>query len=77
MNKNSISQYLDLLKTEDVRTEIKKLFSPVIELVLYELYPYIYVMLSCVALIFLLIFVNLVLLVQLLRNPKCRLFLTE
>ena len=38
-----IKQCLDILKTEDVRNEIKVLFSPVTDLILYEIYPYIYV----------------------------------
>ena len=43
-NSNSlIKQCLDILKTEDVRNEIKILFSPVTDLILYEIYPYIYI----------------------------------
>ena len=43
-----IKQCLDILKTEDVRNEIKVLFSPVTDLILYEIYPYIYVIIFLV-----------------------------
>ena len=40
MKNSLIKQCLDILKTEDVRNEIKVLFSPVTDLILYEIYPY-------------------------------------
>ena len=43
MKNSLIKQCLDILKTEDVRNEIKIIFSPVTDLILYEIYPYIYV----------------------------------
>jgi hypothetical protein len=42
MKDSLIKQCLDILKTDDVRREIKVLFSPVTDLILYEIYPYIY-----------------------------------
>ena len=65
-----IKQCLDILKTDDVRNEIKILFSPVTDLILYEIYPYIYVIIFLVFLIFILILAILVLLVSLFRNQK-------
>ena len=63
-----IKQCLDILKTDDVRNEIKVLFSPVTDLILYEVYPYIYMIIFLVFLIFALILAILVILVTLLRQ---------
>ena len=68
MKDSLIKQCLDILKTDDVRNEIKFLFSPVTDLILYEIYPYIYVIILLVFLIFILILAILVILVTLLRN---------
>jgi hypothetical protein len=68
MKDSLIKQCLDILKTDDVRHEIKILFSPVTDLILYEIYPYIYVIIFLVCLIFILILAILILLITLLRN---------
>ena len=68
MKDSLIKQCLDILKTDDVRNEIKQLFSPVTDLILYEIYPYIYTIIFLVFLIFILILAILVLLISLLRN---------
>ena len=65
-----IKQCLDILKTEDVRNEIKVLFSPVTDLILYEIYPYIYVIIFLVFLIFILILAILIILITLFRNKN-------
>jgi hypothetical protein len=70
MKDSIINQCLDILKTDDVRNEIKIIFSPVTDLILYEIYPYIYVIISLVFLIFILILAILCLLILLLRNKK-------
>jgi hypothetical protein len=70
MKNSLIKQCLDILKTEDVRNEIKVLFSPVTDLILYEIYPYIYVIIFLVFLIFALILAILFLLITLLRSKK-------
>ena len=70
MKNSLIKQCLDILKTEDVRNEIKVLFSPVTDLILYEIYPYIYVIISLVFLIFALMCTILIILVTLLRSKK-------
>jgi len=70
MKDSIITQCLDILKTPDVRNEIKILFSPVTDLILYEIYPYIYVIIFLVFLIFILILAILVILVTLLRNKS-------
>jgi hypothetical protein len=68
MKNSLIKQCLDILQTDDVRNEIKRLFSPVTDLILYEIYPYIYVIIFLVFLIFILILAILVILITLLRN---------
>jgi hypothetical protein len=68
MKNSLIKQCLDILKTDDIRNEIKILFSPITDLILYEIYPYIYVIIFLVFLIFVLILAILIILVFLLRN---------
>lgn len=70
MTNSIIKQCLDILKTEDVRNEIKALFSPVTDLILYEIYPYIYLIIVLVFVIFILILAILIILVSLLRNKN-------
>lgn len=70
MTDSLIKQCLDILKTDDVRNEIKIIFSPVTDLILYEIYPYIYVIIFLVFLIFILILAILILLISLLRNKN-------
>jgi hypothetical protein len=68
MKDSFIKQCLDILKTDDVRREIKILFSPVTDLILYEIYPYIYIIIFLVFLIFIMILAILIILVTILRN---------
>jgi hypothetical protein len=70
MKDSLIKQCLDILQTEDVRNEIKRLFSPVTDLILYEIYPYIYTIIFLVFLIFILILAILIILINLLRNKS-------
>jgi len=68
MKNSLIKQCLDILQTEDVRNEIKVIFSPVTDLILYEIYPYIYVIIFLVFLIFILILAILTILLTIMRN---------
>jgi hypothetical protein len=63
-----LKQCIDILKTDDIRNEIKQIFSPVTDLILYEIYPYIYIIIFLVFLIFILILAILVILITVLRN---------
>jgi hypothetical protein len=65
-----IKQCLDILQTEDVRNEVKRIFSPVTDLILYEMYPYMYLIIFLVFLIFILILAILGILITLLRNKS-------
>jgi len=70
LNNSLIKQCLDVLKTEDVRNEIKIMFSPVTDAILYEIYPYIYGTIFLVCLLFILILTILILLILLWQNKK-------
>ena len=64
--KNKAIDYcLDIIKQEDVKQELKHLFKPIIQLILQEIYPYIYL-----SVLFLLIsfFLILGIFILLLRN---------
>jgi hypothetical protein len=68
MKETLLKQCLDILKTENIKNEIKIIFSPVTDLILYEIYPYIYVIIFLVFLIFILILAILIILVTIMRN---------
>ena len=61
----AIDNCLDIIKREDVKQELKHLFKPIIQLILQEIYPYIYL-----SVLFLLIsfFLVLGIFILLLRN---------
>ena len=69
MKGSLINQCLDILKTPDVRKEIKIIFKPVTDLILCEIYPYIYLIIFLVALIFILILAILIILMVVVK-PK-------
>lgn len=66
INKKFINNCLDLLKSRDVKNEIKIILSPLTDLIIYEIYPYIYTIIILVFLIFVLIFI--ILFILILRN---------
>ena len=70
MKETLLKQCLDILKTENIKNEIKIIFSPVTDLILYEIYQYIYVIIFLVFLIFNLILAILVILVTIMRNKS-------
>ena len=65
-----IKQCLEILKLEDIQHEITQIFSPITDLILYEIYPYIYIIIFLVFLIFILILAILIILITLLRNKS-------
>ena len=65
-----LRQCLAILKREDVKTELKELMRPMIDLILVELYPYIFLSMIFVFISFLLI---LGIFVLLLRNNRSHL----
>ena len=50
-----VDQCLEILKREDVKTELKSVIKPMISLLLQEIYPYIFISLLFVLISFLLI----------------------
>lgn len=60
-----IHKLVSILKREDVRKEIKRLFFPVIQMILHEIYPYIYICLIFVCISF---FLTLAIFLLLLRK---------
>jgi hypothetical protein len=66
-----VEQCLDVLKREDIKCEVASFCSPLIDLVLVRLNPYIYTVVTLVCLMFILILANLLILLFILRNrPK-------
>ena len=70
MKDSLVQQCLDILKRDDVKKEIKQLFTPLLDFILYEINPYIYITVALVFMIFVMILAILVLLIILLRNKS-------
>jgi hypothetical protein len=64
INKKFIKNCLEILKSKDVKNEIKIILSPLTDLIIYEIYPYIYIIIFLVFLIFILIFIILIILLR-------------
>ena len=54
MREKIIEQCLQVMKRDDVKRELKELFHPVIDLIMQEIYPYIYLSVIFVIISFLL-----------------------
>jgi hypothetical protein len=54
MREKIIDQCLQVMKRDDVKRELKQLFHPVIDLIMQEIYPYIYLSVIFVIISFLL-----------------------
>ena len=70
MKDSIIQQCLDILKRDDIKNEMKLFFTPIINYILYEINPYIYITVSLVVLNFIMILAILVILIFLLRNKQ-------
>ena len=70
MKDSIVQQCLDILKREDVKKEFKMMLKPVIDFILYEINPYIYITVSLVFLIFIMILAILIILILVLRNKQ-------
>jgi hypothetical protein len=69
--KDSVAQQcLDILKREDVKNEFKILFTPVMDFVLNQISPYIYLTITLVFFIFIMILAILVMFIFILRNKQ-------
>jgi len=70
MKDSLVQQCLDILKRDDIKNEFKMLLKPVIDFILYEINPYIYITVALVFLIFVMNLAILVILIMLLRNKQ-------
>jgi hypothetical protein len=70
MKESLVQQCLDILKRDDIKNEFKTVFKPIIDFILYEIYPYIYITITLVFIIFIMILAILVILFMLLRNKQ-------
>ena len=62
-----IEECLQVIKREDVKKELKNLMTPLIDAIIVQIYPYLYLSLICVLISFLL---HLGILILLLRNKN-------
>ena len=65
-----IQQCLEILKKENIRHELKMICKPMIEFILLQIRPYIYIIISLIFLIFIMILAILIILIFLLRNKQ-------
>jgi hypothetical protein len=70
MKDTLVQQCLAILKRDDIKNEFKMLLKPIIDFILYEINPYIYITVSLVFLIFLMILAILLILINLMRNKQ-------
>jgi hypothetical protein len=70
MKDSLVNQCLDILKRDDIKSEFKMLLKPVIDFILYEINPYIYITVALVFFIFIMILAILIILIILLRNKQ-------
>jgi hypothetical protein len=68
MKESIIQQCLDILKRDDIKNEMRTLFSPVLDIVIKVVNPYITITIGIVFLIFTMNLAILILLILLLRN---------
>jgi hypothetical protein len=70
MKESIVQQCLDILKRDDVKNEFKLMLKPVIDFILYEINPYIYITVTLVFMIFIMILAILLILIYILRNKN-------
>ena len=70
MKDSLVQQCLDILKRDDIKNEFKMLLKPVIDFILYEINPYIYITVALVFLIFVMILAILIILIMILHNKQ-------
>ena len=68
MKDSLLKQCLDVLKREDVKSELKLLLNPIIEFILFEIRPYTYVTILLLFMIFVMVLANLALFIWFMCN---------
>jgi uncharacterized membrane protein len=70
MKDTLVNQCLALLKREDIKKEIKTFLTPIMDVIVSIMTPYMYIGLSLILINILIIFVNIILLLYLVRNKS-------
>ena len=70
MKDSFVQQCLNILKRDDIKNEFKMLLKPVIDFILYEINPYIYITMTLVFLIFIMILAIIIILILLICNKQ-------
>jgi hypothetical protein len=70
MKDSFVQQCLNILKRDDIKNEFKMLLKPIIDFILYEINPYIYITMTLVFLIFIMILAILIILILLICNKQ-------
>ncbi len=70
MKDSLVQQCLDILKRDDVKNEFRIFFKPIIDFILYEINPYIYITVALIFSIFIMILAILIILILLIRNKQ-------
>ena len=70
MKDSLVQQCLDILKRDDIKNEFKMLLKPIIDFILYEINPYIFITIALVFSIFVMNLAILVILIMVLRNKQ-------
>lgn len=70
MKDTIVQQCLDILKREDIKNEVKILIRPLLDFILFEINPYIYLIVGLVFMIFVMILAILIILILLLKNKQ-------
>ena len=70
MKDSLVQQCLDILKRDDIKNEFKSILKPIIDFILYEINPYIYITVTLVFMIFIMILAILVISIIILRNKQ-------
>ena len=70
MRDTLVQQCLDILKRDDIKNEFKMLLKPIIDFILYEINPYIFITIALLFSIFVMNLAILVILIMVLRNKQ-------
>jgi hypothetical protein len=68
MKESLVKQCINVLQQEDIKKEFRALLKPILDFILSELNPYIYILLTCVFLLFIMILAILIILIVIIRN---------
>ena len=71
INNKLLKQCLEILKSDDIRNEIKIILSPFTDLILHEIYPYIYCIMGLVFFIFIILLTILIIIIKTHRTVLC------